>query len=394
MSSNARVMPTNNPLPIQIVKGKGLRVWDNNDIAYLDTFSGIAVLPLGHSHPSTVQTICEQSLHLIHTSNSLGHGKNTALAQVLAKHTGLDRAFFCNSGAEAVECALKIARRYGHAKQVQSPKVLVFDQGYHGRTLATLSATGFRWAHAGFEPLVTGFTRCPYNDLAAAQKILAEDDDIVAILVEPILGAAGVVIPDDNFLPGLRALCDQHEALLITDEVQAGLGRTGHFLSAQSFGVQPDVVSLAKGLAGGYPMGACLATPALGDLFTPGSHGSTFGGSPLACALALSFLDVLEKDNLMQQAADKGRLLLETLQASLGKLPIIKQIVGRGLMIGIHLNEKAEPYRHAALQHQLLLNVANQTSIRLLPAYTLTTADIHEMSEKLLMTLSETPNPN
>ncbi|MAZ44679.1 MAG: aspartate aminotransferase family protein [Legionellales bacterium] len=372
-------MPTHLPSPIELVRGQGLMVWDKQGKKYLDTFSGLAVLPLGHAHPSIVKTIVEQSSQLMHTSNALSHSFNISLAKALYEWTGLPRAFFCVSGAEANEAAIKLARRYGHSKNIAKPKVLVFEQGYHGRTMATLTATGFRWAHAGFEPLVDGFARASYDDLDSVRRVLAEDSDVVAILVEPILGAGGVIVPSDNFLPGLRTICDEHDLLLICDEVQCGLGRVGHFLQSQALSVQPDIVTLAKGLAGGYPIGACLATQAVSDLFTPGSHGSTFGGNPLACACALAFLKTLSQENLIEHTRKQGQALIAKLSKALSAAPSVESISGRGLMIGIHLNQNAKPLIPKAAELGVLINVANQNTIRLLPAFIISDEQIEQI---------------
>jgi len=385
---SSHLMPVHHPLPIVVDRAEGVYVWDQSGRKYLDSFGGLAVCLLGHTHPAVTATLSQQIQRCIHTSNALSHPYQEALAAQLCIRTGLSRAFFNNSGAEAIETALKLARIYGHDRGHAAPAILVFDEGFHGRTLATLSASGFPKGQVGYEPLVGPFPRVPFNDMAAVRAACAADPAIVAILIEPIQGAAGIRIAAPGFLQALRTFCDETGRLLITDEIQCGMGRTGYFLNAQSVGVQPDITVLAKGLANGIPIGACLATEALGMTLTAQRHGSTFGGNPLATAAACTVLSVLESESLIPAAGEKGRYLLQQLHTAFGHHPDLVEIRGQGLMVGLEFSRACTHLPLKALSHGLLLNIANQHTVRLLPALTITHAQIDEMVDCLKNTLS------
>ncbi|MGW8228630.1 MAG: acetylornithine/succinylornithine family transaminase, partial [Gammaproteobacteria bacterium] len=314
------------PLPVTFVKGEGAWLWDSNGKKYLDALSGVAVCGLGHAHPAVAAAICEQANTLVHTSNWYHIAHQEILATRLANLAGMDRVFFSNSGAEANEAAIKLARLYGHSKNIHNPAIIVMEGSFHGRTLATLTATGNRKVQAGFEPLVQGFTRAPYNDLDAVASIARNNGDVVAVMVEPITGEGGIVIPDEDYLQGLRQICDDNDWLLILDEIQTGMGRTGKLFAFQHSDIYPDIMTLAKGLGNGVPIGACLAKGKAAELFKPGNHGSTYGGNPLVCAAALAVLDTIEKGQLTEHAARLGTQMFEGLKAALANQPGIIEI--------------------------------------------------------------------
>ena len=353
--------------PVRFTHGEGAWLWDEQGRRYLDALSGIAVCGLGHAHPAVTRALCEQAGRLIHTSNLYGVPLQEELARRLAHLSGMERAFFCNSGAEANEAALKLARLYGHKRGVDAPAVVVMEDSFHGRTLATLSATGNRRVQAGFEPLVQGFLRVPYDDLAALESVAAGAGNAVAVLVEPVQGEGGVAMPDAGYLAGIRALCDRHGLLMMLDEVQTGSARTGRWFAYQHSDVLPDVVTLAKGLANGVPIGACLARGEAAQVFQPGSHGSTFGGNPLACAAALAVIDTVEREGLTARAAELGVRMLSEFQARLGGLPGVRAVRGLGLMLGIELDRPCGELVGRALERGLLINVTAGKVIRLLP---------------------------
>ena len=358
-------MPTYARLPITLDRGKGAWVWDTAGKRYFDALSGIAVCNLGHAHPAVAEAICDQAGKLVHTSNIYRVDLQERLADQLCRLSGMDNAFFCNSGAEANEAALKLARKYGHSKGIHSPKVLVMENSFHGRTLFTLSATGNPKVQEGFEPLVDSFIRVPYGNLSSAHEV--NDPDIVAILVEPIQGEGGVRIPHEDYFPGLRALCDARGWLLMMDEVQAGVGRTGAWFGFQHSGILPDVMTLAKALGNGIPIGACLACGAAATVLTAGKHGSTFGGNPLACRAALTVLDTILNDQLVQRARELGERILNGFKERLVKNPKVIEIRGKGLMIGIELNLDCSHLVGFALEKGLLINVTAERTVRLLP---------------------------
>ena len=353
-------------LPVSFRHGKGCWLWDDAGEKYLDALSGIAVCGLGHTHPAVSQAIKEQADLLLHTSNLYNIEPQLQLATKLNTLCATETAFFCNSGAEANEAAIKIARRYGHDRGINNAKIIVMDGAFHGRTLATLSATGNNKIKQGFGPLVEGFIQVPYNDINAVSTH-SNESNVVAVMVEPIQGESGINIPNEHYLSELRKLCDKNEWLLMTDEIQSGIGRTGHWLAAQRVGVSADVVTLAKGLANGVPIGACLARGKAAKVFDPGSHGSTFGGNPLACRAALAVINTIEDDELMHNASTMGNYLLNGFKTRLSNLAIIKEIRGQGLLIGIELNKPCAELISKALNQHLLINVTAERVIRLLP---------------------------
>ena len=377
------VMPTYKRLPVSFTRGEGAYLWDSQGNRYLDALSGIAVCGLGHAHPSVTEAISAQAKRLIHTSNLYGIPVQEALSDALVELSGMDVVFFCNSGAEANEAAIKIARVYGHGKGIELPEIIVANGSFHGRTLATLSATGNPKVHAGFEPLVHGFVRVPYDDLAAVESAGKDHAGVVAVLVEPILGEGGVVVPDPDYLRGLRDLCDSFDWLLILDEVQTGMGRTGAWFAYQHAGILPDVMTLAKALGNGVPIGACLARSAAAEALGPGSHGSTFGGNPLACAAAQAVIDSVREQGLVGRAAQAGNRLVAGLTRELQGQNCVADIRGRGLMIGIELTRPCGDLVELALQRGLLINVTAERTVRLLPPLIIDDNQIDEIVSTL-----------
>jgi len=355
-----------------LVSGDGAWLVDSNGKKYLDALSGIAVCGLGHSHPAVISAISEQATHLLHCSNFFSIPNQQKLGEKLCHISGMSNVFFANSGAEANEAAIKIARLYGHKKGIKLPTVLVMDNAFHGRTLATLTASGNRKVQAGFEPLVRGFTRGHFNDIEGLKTIAENNPDICAILVEPVQGEGGVRIADADYLTKLRDFCDEQEWLLMLDEVQTGNGRTGKFFYYQHSGVQPDVVTTAKGLGNGFPIGACLAYDEASELMQPGNHGSTFGGNPLACSAALAVVNTLEEDKLYQRATAIGDIIMQGLNKELAGLEHVKEIRGQGCMIGIELTKPCKALYTQALEKGLIINVTADSVIRLLPPMIMT----------------------
>ena len=361
------IMSTYNRLPIQFERGEGIWLWDSENRQYLDALSGIAVCGLGHAHPAVTRAISEQAGLLVHTSNLYGIALQEQLADTLCELSAMDRVFFSNSGAEANEAAIKIARLYGHSRGIDNPAIIVMEKSFHGRTLATLTATGNRKVQAGFEPLVQGFIRVPYNDLDAIRTVAANSNNVVAVLVEPIQGEGGINIPDDDYLQGIRDLCHTNHWLMMLDEIQTGMGRTGKWFAWQHSNVLPDVVTLAKALGNGVPIGACLARGRAAEMMQPGTHGSTFGGNPLACRAAIAVLEVLKQDQLLEHAASLGTHILAGFTAALSGLEGVAAIRGRGLMIGIELDRPCAELVVRAIEQGLLINVTAERVIRLLP---------------------------
>ncbi|MEE9595294.1 MAG: aspartate aminotransferase family protein [Acidiferrobacterales bacterium] len=372
-------------LPVTFSRGEGARLWDSDDREYLDAISGVAVCALGHCHPAVTKALCEQAGKLVHTSNLFGITLQQRLAERLCQLSRMESAFFCNSGAEAVEAAIKLARLYGHRRKIRNPSIIVVEGSFHGRTMATLSATGNRKVHAGFEPLVQGFRRVPYDNLQAVRQVAQHANDIVAVLVEPILGECGIVIPQPDYLNGLRALCDEHHWLLLLDEVQTGLCRTGKWFAHQHNGIQPDVMSLAKPLGNGLPIGACLARGDAAEVFQPGSHGSTFGGSPLACRVALAVLEIMESEGLADRAANLGQRMLSSLSEALNNVAGVRQVRGQGLMLAVELDRPCGKLVTAALERSLLINVTVDNVVRLLPPLIIT----EEQADQISRTVSK-----
>ena len=365
-------MSTYNRLPVRFDHGEGIWLRDTENRQYMDALSGIAVCGLGHAHPAVTEAISDQAGKLVHTSNLYGIDLQTQLADRLCAVAGMERVFFCNSGAEANEAAIKLARLYGHSKGITCPAIIVMEQGFHGRTLATLTATGNRKIQAGFEPLVRGFLRVPYNDIEAIRNIARTKSDAVAVLVEPIQGEGGINLPDDDYLSEIRSLCDEHGWLMMLDEVQSGMGRTGQWFAWQDSGAKPDVMTLAKSLGNGVPIGACLASGTAAELMQPGSHGSTFGGNPLACRAALAVVDTLETDRLLDNAKAVGKQLLKGFRQARGSIEGVRDIRGRGRMLGIELDRPCGELVGKALDQGLLINVTAQRVIRLLPPLIIT----------------------
>lgn len=384
------VMPTYARLPIQFTHGKGVYLYTADGTRYLDALSGIAVNSLGHAHPRLTRAICEQATQLIHVSNLYQIREQERLAERLTTLAGMDNVFFCNSGAEANEAAIKIARLYGHQKNHASPKIIVAEGSFHGRTLATLSATGNPKIQEGFEPLVEGFVRVPFDDIAAMERAAAEHDDIVAVLVEPIQGEGGIRIPDRHYLQEVSRLCSARSWLLMLDEVQTGIGRTGEWFAYQHHPIKPDVVTLAKGLGGGIPIGACMALGEAAAVLTPGKHGSTFGGNPLACTSALAVLDAIEDESLCRNARDTGALLIEMFAEKLAHHPIVTDIRGAGLMLAVELDRPCpELVRDGLNNEHILINVTSDNVIRLLPPLILDQSQAEDIACKVT-TLIET----
>ncbi|MCP4697671.1 MAG: aspartate aminotransferase family protein [Gammaproteobacteria bacterium] len=354
-------------LPVTFARGEGAWLWDTQSKRYLDALSGIGVCGLGHAHPAIRDAICEQAGSLIHTSNLYGIEHQQTLADALARLSGMESAFFCNSGAEANEAAIKIARLAGYKKGITGPGIVVVENSFHGRTLAALSATGNAKMQTGFGPLAAGFIRIPYNDLDTLAKTAQRRGDIVAILVEPVLGEGGVKIPDLDYLNGVRSICDAHGWLMMLDEVQTGMGRSGRWFAYQHNGILPDVLCLAKGLGNGMPIGVCLARGKAAQMFQAGSHGSTFGGNPLACRAALAVIETIEKEDLCRRAEVMGKRIQQGLSASLADLPGVTAIRNKGLMLGIELANPCAALVDRALQRRLLINVTAEKIVRLLP---------------------------
>lgn len=375
--------------PVSFVRGRGARLWDAQGVEYLDAIAGVAVTSLGHAHPEIAAVIAEQAGMLLHTSNVFRIDWQETLGERLCALTGMQKAFFCNSGAEANEAALKLARLYGHQKGIATPRILVMDNGFHGRTIATLSASGNPAKQAGFEPLLPGFLRVPYSDIDAVRSLAGQSPDIVAVLIEPVQGEGGVRVASTDYLRELRMLCDRQGWLLMLDEIQAGMGRTGAWFGYQHAGIVPDVITLAKALGNGFPIGACLARGAVADLFAPGQHGSTFGGNPLACRVACTVLDIMARDGLPTRAAVLGERLLAGLRKALAAHPGVRAVRGLGLMVGIELDGDCKALVGRALTEQrLLITVTRDNTIRLLPPLICDEVQIDEIVRRVARLLT------
>ena len=379
------LMNTYNRQPVTFVKGEGVWLWDDKGEKYLDALAGVAVNGLGHGHPSLVKAISDQAARLIHVSNYYHIAEQEALAGKLCEVSGMDKVFFCNSGCEANEASIKLARLYGHNKGIDIPQIIVMEQSFHGRTLATLSATGNSKVQVGFEPLVTGFIRVPYDDIAAVRAVASNNPNVVAILVEPVQGEGGINIPKDSsaYLETLRGICDEHDWLLMVDEVQTGIGRTGTWFAFQHTAIKPDVMSLAKGLASGVPIGACVAHGKAASVFTYGKHGSTFGGNPLACAAGLATLNTIEADGLRENAEKIGNLIRDGFISEFNGNSAVVQVRNAGLMIGIELDRPCADLVQLALEAKLLINVTAEKVVRLLPPLVMNEAEAHELVKRL-----------
>lgn len=379
------LMATYKRLPVDFDHGEGPWLWDTQGKRYLDALCGIAVCGLGHAHPALSAALSEQAGKLIHTSNLYGIPNQRALGDALITASGMDRVFFANSGAEANEAAIKIARLHGHKKGMEQPMIVVMENSFHGRTMATLTATGNRKAQAGFEPLLKGFVRVPYDDIETLRTVAARTHGIVAVLVEPVQGEGGVNIPGADYLNQIRELCDTNGWLMMLDEIQTGMGRTGRMFAHQHNGITPDVMTLAKGLGNGVPIGACLARGKAADTLSPGTHGSTFGGNPLACKAGLTVLQTLEEEQLVARAEQLGARLLQGFRERLGELAGVEDIRGQGLIIGIQLDRPCAELVGQALEAGLLINVTADKVIRLLPPLILQ----DEQADELVAGVSE-----
>ena len=373
------VMSTYQRLDVGFVSGQGPWLVDERGERYLDALSGIAVCGLGHAHPRIAQVVAEQAARLVHTSNLYRIPLQEKLAQRLTGIAGLERAFFCNSGAEANEAAIKICRRFAHQKGLENPVIVVMDGGFHGRTLSTLSATGNPKAQEGFAPLVAGFHCIPYDDVQALLDLEGGPEQIVAVMLEPVQGENGVATPRPGYLQALRTICDRNGWLLVLDEVQTGLCRTGAWFAYQRENIRPDIATLAKSLGNGLPIGACLAAGTAADLLTPGSHGSTFGGNPLAAAAALTVIELMDEQKLAARAAELGTIMLARFKAELGGLKEVIEVRGKGLMIGIELASPCAELVARALERRLLINVAAEKVVRLLPPLIISDAEMNEI---------------
>lgn len=373
------LMNTYGTRTLTLVRGEGSRVWDDQGNSYIDAISGIAVCGLGHSHPAVTRALAEQAGTLLHVSNLYNIPQQRRLADLLCEQAGMERVFFSNSGAEANEAAIKMARKYGAAKGVDKPTIIVMENSFHGRTMATLSATGNKKAQEGFAPLVEGFVRVPYNNPEAVRAAASEHKNIVAVLVEPIQGEGGVRVPSPGYLNQLREICDQNDWLLMLDEIQTGNGRTGRYFAFQHNGIQPDVLTTAKGLGNGVPIGACLARGHAGDIFQPGNHGSTFGGNPLACSAGIAVVETLLNEGWIARAAQLGDWLLREFHARLSGEDKVVDIRGKGLMVGIELDRPCAELVAQARERELLINVTAGNTIRLLPPFILSDAEAEQL---------------
>jgi acetylornithine aminotransferase len=384
-------MNTYGRLPVTFSKGEGVWLWDDQGGKYLDALSGIAVTGLGHSHPDFVKAISEQVATLVHVSNIYHIAEQEALADKLAELSGMDSVFFCNSGCEANEAQIKLARLYAHNKGIDNPEIIVMEQSFHGRTLATLSATGSRKVQAGFEPLVSGFIRVPFDDVEAVKQVAARKSNVVAILVEPVQGEGGVHVPADmkGYMQALRQICDDNKWLLMLDEVQSGIARTGTWFAFQHADIIPDTMALAKGLGSGVPIGACLATGAAAEVLTPGKHGSTFGGNPFAAKAGLTTLDIVEQQKLRENAQAMGDFIHQQLAAVFEGNAAIVNIRHLGLMVGVELDRPCAELVKLALDHKLLINVTADKVIRLLPPLVISQEEAQELVDRLVLVVEQ-----
>ena len=380
--SNHYLMPTYNRQPILFTRGEGCWLFDDAGNRHLDGTAGIAVCNLGHCHPAVTRTLCEQAATLVHTSNLYRVGPQEKLATLLCQTAGMEKAFFSNSGAEANEAAIKLARLYGHKKGVDNPTIIVMESAFHGRTMATLTATGNRKAQAGFEPLVSGFVRAPWNDLDAVKKIAGNNRDVVAVMLEPIQGEGGVNPLSAGYLKALREFCDAHELLLILDEIQTGNGRTGSYFAYQQEGIIPDVVTTAKGLGNGFPIGACLAAGRAADVFSPGTHGSTYGGNPLGCATAVTVVETLNA-GVIDAVPARGEFLRQALRDAFADITMVTEVRGQGLINGVQFDRPCGELVGLCRERGLLINVTAESVVRLIPPLVISEEEITILVERL-----------
>ncbi len=371
-------------LPVSFSKGDGIHLWDQDGNQYLDALCGISVTSLGHNYPAVTEAIQQQAATLIHTSNLYSIEWQQKLADLICELSGMDKVFFGNSGAEANEAAIKLARLYGNRQDIKDPQIVVMEHSFHGRTMATLSATGSRKVQAGFEPLVSGFVRAPYNDVESIQAIAANNKKVVAILVEPVQGEGGIIVPDAGYLSALRKICDENNWLLMLDEIQTGIARSGKMFAFQHENIIPDVMTLAKALGNGVPIGACVTQGKAADIIQPGNHGSTFGGNPLACRAACAVLDSIVSHDLTKNAAQRSAQLVALLSEGLKDNENLVEIRNLGLLIGIELNQNCQALVADALVRGLLLNVTAEKVVRLLPPLIINEAQTAEIAEKVI----------
>jgi acetylornithine aminotransferase len=379
MTGSEHLMTTYAPMQVCFEQGEGAVLRDDQGNEYLDALAGIAVCGLGHAHPAVTEAINRQAARLLHTSNLYCIKRQQELADRLCRVAGMDRVFFSNSGAEANEAAIKLARLFGHQKGIEQPVVIVTEGSFHGRTLATLTATGNAKIQAGFGPLVPGFVRVPYNDLQAIRRVAADNPSVVAVLLEPAQGEGGIRLPDADYLDGLRAICDEHDWLMMLDEIQTGMGRSGKWFAFQHSNSRPDVMTLAKGLGNGVPIGACVARGRAAEVFKPGNHGSTFGGNPLACAAACAVIDSIESEQLVARAEVLGQRLQDGFHQQLDGVAGVREIRGLGLLLGIELDRDCADLMKLALQQGLLINVTAGKVVRLLPPLIISDAQAEQI---------------
>jgi len=378
------LISTYSPLPVSFSRGDGIYLWDSDENRYLDALCGISVTSLGHNFPAVTKAIRQQAGKLLHTSNIYNIEWQQKLAHRITQLSGMDRAFFGNSGAEANEAAIKLARLYGHQRGIKNPQILVMQHSFHGRTMATLSATGSRKVQAGFEPLVSGFVRAPFNDVGSISAIAKNNKKVVAILVEPVLGEGGIIIPDSGYLNSLRQICDKNNWFLMLDEIQTGMARSGKLFAFQYEDIIPDVLTLAKALGNGIPIGACVARGKAAEVFHPGNHGSTFGGNPLACRVACTVLDAMVKNKYADNAVQRGEQLVSLLKEGLAGNDSVLEVRHLGLLIGIEMKQNCQAMVALALEKGLLINVTAERVIRLLPPLTIDSLQTNELAELLI----------
>ena len=371
-------------LPVEFTHGDGCYLWDSAGKRYLDALCGISVTSLGHNYPALTAALQEQAAQLLHTSNLYSITWQQKLADLLCESASMDRVFFANSGAEANEAAIKLARLHGHQRGIDNPQIVVMQNAFHGRTMATLSATGSRKVQAGFEPLVSGFVRAPYNDIASIEAIAENNRNVVAVLVEPVQGEAGIVIPDSGYLAALRRICDENGWLLMLDEIQTGMARSGKMFACEHEAVVPDVMTLAKALGNGVPIGACLTRGVAADVFHPGNHGSTFGGNPLACRAGYTVLRSMLDDDIAANATRRGEQLATALRAGLADRPKIAEIRNLGLLVAVQMKIPCQGLVALALEHGLLINVTAESVIRLLPPLILDESETSDIATQLI----------
>jgi acetylornithine aminotransferase len=373
-----------NSLPVSFTRGDGIYLWDSDGKQYLDALCGISVTSLGHNYPAVTEAIRQQAGSLLHTSNIYNIEWQQKLADLIAQLSGMDRVFFGNSGAEANEAAIKLARLYGHQRGIKDPQIVVMEHSFHGRTMATLSATGSRKVQAGFEPLVSGFVRAPFNDVESISAIAKNNKKVVAILVEPVQGEAGIIIPESGYLNSLRQICDENNWFLMLDEIQTGIARSGKLFAFQHENIVPDVMTLAKALGNGIPIGACVARGKAAEVFHPGNHGSTFGGNPFACRVAYTVLEAIVKNKIADNAAERGEQLVKLLNKGLAGNDSVLEVRHLGLLIGIEMKQDCQALVAQALEKGLLINVTAERVIRLLPPLIIDSQQTIELTERLI----------